>query len=101
MIDPNVDLSKDREAFKKRLESRMYLPDHCKSYIQAVLLDDIKTQDQCKIEHQKQRARIGHYLDLYDAAKTSEEKWNVIGSVTASYEPIDSEILNYKFKNPL
>lgn len=101
MFDPSIDLSENREEFKKRLKSRMYTGDLHIRYFHSILENNPSKIKECKDEYFRQKAKVYHYLDLYDAAKTKQEKISVVGSVTSSYDPTQQEVISSSTKDIL
>lgn len=98
-MNPEIDPGKDRDEFIRRLEKIMKTPDHVQPYVEALMENNTTIQKKCVDEFCKQKAKIKHFLDLYDAAKTYEDKVKVVGSVTPMYEPTDLEIQTAKSIN--
>lgn len=91
-MNPEIDPSEDRDEFVRRIEKICCRLDHSKEYVEALMNDDAVKQSEIKESYLKQKAKMQHFLDAYDAGVDKEAKQLVVGQVTPDYKPTTEEI---------
>lgn len=76
-----IDPSKDREEFEKRLQYLLSKKNVIHDYVEALIDGDTARCDCIRDDRARAKAKLAEYLSQWDAASNLEERKRIVGSV--------------------